>query len=205
MVEQTYKRQVKNGAAWDDTTDDSVGTLRTYTLTTEYGNEAGSTATQGAGYEFVGWYDANGTAVPENMLGTERNILSYSATENATYIARFSRKTVVGEPDTPGEPGTPGESDTPGEPGISGETSTPVEVNTSEVGGTPKELDIPNLFDGQQGPNEHDSPSTGDESKLMLWTALLLLSLAVLAGWFVSRKMANPRKKKWHRRKARRK
>lgn len=217
MVNQTYRRQVKNGASWDDTTDDSVGTLSTYTLTTEYGNEAGSTATQGAGYEFVGWYDANGTAVPENMLGTERNILSYSATENATYIARFSRKTVVGEPDTPGEPGTPGESDTPGEPstpgetdtpgepGISGETSTPVEVNTSEVGGTPKELDIPNLFDGQQGPNEHDSPSTGDESKLMLWTALLLLSLAVLAGWFVSRKMANPRKKKRRRRKARRK
>ena len=54
-VTQTYKRQVKNGETWNDTDDDTVGTLSRYTHTTEYGSETGATATAGTGYEFVGW------------------------------------------------------------------------------------------------------------------------------------------------------
>ena len=92
MVTQTYKRQVKNGDGWDVTTDDEVGTVTPGSVTVEYGSTAGSTAEAGDGYTFVGWYKADGTAVAASMLGAERNILSYTATENATYIARFEKK-----------------------------------------------------------------------------------------------------------------
>ena len=94
-VTQTYKRQVKNGETWNDTDDDTVGTLSRYTHTTEYGSETGATATAGEGYEFVGWYDEEGNEVTNSMLGDERNILSYTATANATYIARFQREQVT--------------------------------------------------------------------------------------------------------------
>ena len=90
-VTQTYKRQVKNGETWNDTDDDTVGTLSRYTHTTEYGSETGATATAGTGYEFVGWYDESGNAVAESMLGATSNILSYTATVSATYYARFKK------------------------------------------------------------------------------------------------------------------
>ncbi|MGN0438358.1 MAG: InlB B-repeat-containing protein, partial [Lachnospiraceae bacterium] len=95
MVTQTYKREVKNGATWEETTNNSVGTVTPGSLTCEVGKPAGSTATAGTGYEFVGWYDEEGNAVADTMLGAESNILSYTATANVTYIARFQREEVI--------------------------------------------------------------------------------------------------------------
>ena len=91
-VTQTYKRQVKNGETWEATSDTNVGTVAPESLIVEYGSTAGSTATAGTGYEFVGWYDESGNAVAESMLGATSNILSYTATVSATYIARFEKK-----------------------------------------------------------------------------------------------------------------
>ncbi|MDY3040902.1 MAG: InlB B-repeat-containing protein [Roseburia inulinivorans] len=92
-VTQTYKRQVKNGETWNDTDDDTVGTLSRYTHTTEYGSETGATATAGTGYEFVGWYKVETTGVAETAAtGTT---LSYTATGDATYIARFQKVKVT--------------------------------------------------------------------------------------------------------------
>ena len=90
-VTQTYKRQVKNGETWEATSDTNVGTVAPESLIVEYGSTAGSTATAGTGYEFVGWYDESGNAVAESMLGTTSNILSYTATVSATYYARFKK------------------------------------------------------------------------------------------------------------------
>ena len=91
-VTQTYKRQVKNGETWEATSDTNVGTVAPESLIVEYGSTAGSTATAGTGYEFVGWYDESGNAVAESMLGATSNILSYTATVSATYIAKFEKK-----------------------------------------------------------------------------------------------------------------
>ena len=90
-VTQTYKRQVKNGETWEATSDTNVGTVAPESLIVEYGSTAGSTATAGTGYEFVGWYDESGNAVAESMLGATSNILSYKATVSATYYARFKK------------------------------------------------------------------------------------------------------------------
>ena len=90
-VTQTYKRQVKNGETWEATSDTNVGTVAPESLIVEYGSTAGSTATAGTGYEFVGWYDESGNAVAESMLGATSNILSYTATVSATYYARFKK------------------------------------------------------------------------------------------------------------------
>ena len=92
-VTQTYKRQVKNGETWNDTDDDTVGTLSRYTHTTEYGSETGATATAGTGYEFVGWYKVETIGVAETA--TTGTSLSYTATGDATYIARFQKVKVT--------------------------------------------------------------------------------------------------------------
>ncbi|MGN0427544.1 MAG: InlB B-repeat-containing protein [Agathobacter sp.] len=107
MVTQTYKRQIKSGDTWVDTTDNSIGTVAPESITCEWGDTAGSTATKGAGYKFVGWYDATGNPVSNTMLGAESNILSYTATENATYYARFQREQgVQGGQESQGTQGT---------------------------------------------------------------------------------------------------
>ncbi|MDY2593914.1 MAG: InlB B-repeat-containing protein, partial [Oliverpabstia sp.] len=91
-VTQTFDRQILEGSTWKKTTDDKVGMLTNYTHTDVVGATATSTATAGTGYEFVGWYDESGNAVAESMLGATSNILSYTATVSATYIARFEKK-----------------------------------------------------------------------------------------------------------------
>ena len=82
-VTQTYIRQVKNGDTWVDTTDNSIGTLDRYTYSDAPGTIASSTATEGANYKFIGWYDSTGKEVTKNIT------LSYTTTGNATYYARF--------------------------------------------------------------------------------------------------------------------
>ena len=88
-VTQTYIRQVKNGNTWEDTTDDKVGTLGRYTYTDVAGSSISSTATAGTGYKFVGWYDASGNKVADNMLVNNGATISYITTGDATYYARF--------------------------------------------------------------------------------------------------------------------
>lgn len=88
-VTQTYIRQVKNGDTWEDTTDDNIGTLGRYTYTDAPGTPISSTATAGAGYKFVGWYDSTGNKVADTMLINNGATISYTTTGNATYYARF--------------------------------------------------------------------------------------------------------------------
>lgn len=88
-VTQTYIRQVKNGDAWEDTTDDKIGTLGRYTYTDVVGSSISSTATAGSGYKFVGWYDSTGKKVADTMLTNNGATISYTTTGNATYYARF--------------------------------------------------------------------------------------------------------------------
>ena len=88
-VTQTYIRQVKNGDAWEDTTDDKIGTLGRYEYIDAPGMPISSTATAGTGYKFVGWYDSTGNKVADNMLTNNGATISYTTTGDATYYARF--------------------------------------------------------------------------------------------------------------------
>ena len=88
-VTQTYIRQVKNGDAWVDTTDDKIGTLGRYEYIDAPGMPISSTATAGTGYKFVGWYDSTGNKVSDDMLDNNGATLSYTTTSDATYYARF--------------------------------------------------------------------------------------------------------------------
>ena len=88
-VTQTYIRQVKDGDGWTDTTDDTIGKLDRYTYTDAVGTLISSTATAGAKYKFVGWYDSAGNKVADNMLTNNGATISYTTTGDATYYARF--------------------------------------------------------------------------------------------------------------------
>ena len=88
-VTQTYIRQVKNGDTWKDTTDDKIGTLGRYTYADAVGMPISSTATAGAGYKFVGWYDSTGNKVADTMLINDGATISYTTAGDATYYARF--------------------------------------------------------------------------------------------------------------------
>lgn len=88
-VTQTYIRQVKNGDTFEDTTDDKIGTLGRYKYIDAPGMPISSTATAGSGYKFVGWYDADGNKVADNMLTNNGATISYTTTGDATYYARF--------------------------------------------------------------------------------------------------------------------
>ena len=88
-VTQTYIRQVKNGDAWEDTTDDKIGTLGRYEYIDAPGMPISSTATAGSGYKFVGWYDSEGNKVADSMLTNNSATISYTTTGDATYYARF--------------------------------------------------------------------------------------------------------------------
>ena len=88
-VTQTYIRQVGSGDTWTDTEDDSIGTLGRYSYTDAVGTPISSTATEGASYKFVGWYDADGNKVADSMLTNNGTTISYITTKDATYYARF--------------------------------------------------------------------------------------------------------------------
>ena len=88
-ITQTYIRQVKGGDGWTDTTDDTIGTLDRYTYTDAVGSLISSTATAGAKYKFVGWYDSEGNKVADSMLINNGATISYTTTGDATYYARF--------------------------------------------------------------------------------------------------------------------
>ena len=56
------------------------------------GTAKGSTATAGKAYDFVGWYDAEGKKVSDSAKFTPDKPTS-GAWENASYTAKFTRKT----------------------------------------------------------------------------------------------------------------
>ena len=129
-VIQTYIRQVKDGDNWKATTDDSIATLDCYTHTDVVGATASSTATAKEGYEFVGWYDAEGKKVDEDILINNGNTISYTTTGEATYYARFQKSaSAENEPQTDNDQGAEAEARKP-----KSETETETKKNKPETG-----------------------------------------------------------------------
>ena len=129
-VTQTYIRQVKDGDNWKVTTDDSIATLDCYTHTDVVGATASSTATAKEGYEFVGWYDAEGKKVDEDILINNGNTISYTTTGEATYYARFQKSaSAENEPQTDNDQGAEAEARKP-----KSETETETKKNKPETG-----------------------------------------------------------------------
>lgn len=91
-VTQTYIRQLIQGDSLvtiEGTADNAVGNLDRYTYTDVVGSPISSTASEGRGYRFVGWYDSEGNKVPDSMLVNGGKTLSYTTTGDATYYARY--------------------------------------------------------------------------------------------------------------------
>ena len=129
-VTQTYIRQVKDGDNWKVTTDDSIATLDCYTHTDVVGATASSTATAGKGHKFVGWYDAEGKKVDEDILINNGNTISYTTTGEATYYARFQKSaSAETEPQTDNDQGAEAEARKP-----KSETETETKKNIPETG-----------------------------------------------------------------------
>lgn len=94
-VTQTYIRQVKDGDGWTDiegTNSSDIANLDRYTYTDAVGSPISSTATAGAKYKFVGWYDSEGNKVPDKMLTNSGTEIGYTTVGDATYYARFEKK-----------------------------------------------------------------------------------------------------------------
>ena len=91
-VTQKFIRQVQNGDLWENTNDDDVAILSTYTHTDVVGVSVSSAATVGDRYIFVGWYDSEGNKVPGEMLTNSGVTISYTTAVDATYYARFEKK-----------------------------------------------------------------------------------------------------------------
>ncbi|MGN0583931.1 MAG: SpaA isopeptide-forming pilin-related protein, partial [Ruminococcus sp.] len=89
LITQTYVRQVGRDDIWEDTNDDKIGTLTAYSHTNTADVTVSSKATEGTYYEFVGWYNSDGT------LNTTNKTISGKITDGTTYYARFSKKIVV--------------------------------------------------------------------------------------------------------------
>ena len=90
-VTQTYIRQIYNGGNWENTEENTIGTLGRYSYTDAVGMPISSTANAGTGYKFIGWYDESGNKVADDMLINNGATISYTTTGNATYYARFSK------------------------------------------------------------------------------------------------------------------
>ena len=91
-VTQKFIRQVKDGDLWENTNDNDVAILSTYTHTDVAGVSVRSTAAAGAKYIFVGWYDSEGNKVSEDMLINGGVTIRYTTAVDATYYARFEKK-----------------------------------------------------------------------------------------------------------------
>ena len=91
-VTQKFIRQVQNGDLWENTNDDDVAILSTYTHTDAVGSPISSTAAAGAKYIFVGWYDSEGNKVLDEMLTNSGTEIGYTTVGDATYYARFEKK-----------------------------------------------------------------------------------------------------------------
>ncbi|MGN0411736.1 MAG: InlB B-repeat-containing protein [Lachnospiraceae bacterium] len=92
IVEQTYKRQIKNGIGWSNVDDNDIAELSVYSKFCEAGTPASSVAIAKDGFKFEGWYKAGANPHEPDVLISSDVTLSYTATQNATYYARFSRE-----------------------------------------------------------------------------------------------------------------
>ena len=181
IVTQTYIRQVKNGDNWEETTDDSIGTLSSYTHSGGVGEMAGSTATAKKGYEFVGWYDSEGKKVEKDKLSSNGKALSYRTIGNATYYARFKKSASeenLTQTNNPKIEDEETEDDT-----ISVENMIQTKVNQVKNGETLKDASKDISKD-----TSNDTPQTGDDSNPALWLMLMLLSMSALVGLFIRKK-----------------
>lgn len=88
-VTQTYIRQVKNGENWENTDNDTIGTIDRYSYVDKVGQPISATVTEGNDYKFVGWYDSSGNPVESSLLTNGTKTISYTTTGDATYYARF--------------------------------------------------------------------------------------------------------------------
>ena len=181
IVTQTYIRQVKNGDNWEETSNDSIGTLSSYTHSGGVGETAGSKATAGEGYEFVGWYDSEGKKVEKDKLSSNGKTLSYRTIGNATYYARFKKSASeenLTQTNNPKIEDEETEDDT-----ISVENMIQTKVNQVKNGETLKDASKDISKD-----TSNDTPQTGDDSNPALWLTLMLLSMSALEGLFIRKK-----------------
>ena len=181
IVTQTYIRQVKNGDNWEETSNDSIGTLSSYTHSGGVGETAGSKATAGEGYEFVGWYDSEGKKVEKDKLSSNGKALSYRTIGNATYYARFKKSASeenLTQTNNPKIEDEETEDDT-----ISVENMIQTKVNQVKNGETLKDASKDISKD-----TSNDTPQTGDDSNPALWLTLMLLSMSALEGLFIRKK-----------------
>ncbi len=181
IVTQTYIRQVKNGDNWEETSNDSIGTLSSYTHSGGVGETAGSKATAGEGYEFVGWYDSEGKKVEKDKLSSNGKVLSYRTIGNATYYARFKKSASeenLTQTNNPKIEDEETEDDT-----ISVENMIQTKVNQVKNGETLKDASKDISKD-----TSNDTPQTGDDSNPALWLTLMLLSMSALEGLFIRKK-----------------
>ena len=88
-VTQTYIRQVKNGEDWDNTDNDTIGTIDRYSYVDKVDQPISATVTEGNDYKFVGWYNSSGNPVEDSLLTNGKKTISYTTTGDATYYARF--------------------------------------------------------------------------------------------------------------------
>ena len=86
---QTYIRQVKNGEDWDNTDNDTIGTIDRYSYVDKVDQPISATVTEGNDYKFVGWYDLSGNPVESSLLTNGTKTISYTTTGDATYYAMF--------------------------------------------------------------------------------------------------------------------
>ena len=92
VVTQTFGRKLRSGNDWEETSDDTIGTLNNYGGNEdEIDNLVQSTATAENGYRFVGWFDSEGNKVSDDMLTDDGATISYTTTGNATYYAYFEK------------------------------------------------------------------------------------------------------------------
>ena len=106
-VTQKFIRQVQNGDLWENTNDDDVAILSSYTHTDEAGVSVSSAATVGDRYIFVGWYDSEGNKVPDEMLTNSGTKIGYTTVGDATYYARFEKKFTLNVSKIDGDQSTP--------------------------------------------------------------------------------------------------
>ena len=90
---QRYIRQIEEGGVWKDLGDEdrSKAELLDHTILHDgIGTTVLATAENNSRYSLIGWYDAEGNPVPDDMLINGGRTIRYAVKGNATYYARFA-------------------------------------------------------------------------------------------------------------------
>lgn len=89
---QRYIRQIEEGGVWTDLEDEDAtkAELLDHTILHDgIGTTVSATAANNSSYSLMGWYDAEGNPVPDEMLINGGKTIRYAVKGNATYYARF--------------------------------------------------------------------------------------------------------------------